>query len=167
MIKFIFTAFAFCLVLSQSAIAQGTSVAFGGLKHDASLPVEVVADALEVDQETGFATFAGNVVVGQGDMRLSAAKVVVEYKSGDGDGGGNIARLLASGGVVLVNGPEAAEADTAEYSIDNANVVMTGNVIVTQGQNAVSANRMVVDLNTGRAQMIGRVKTILQPKASE
>ena len=37
-----------------------------------------------------------------------------------------------------------------------------GGVILTQGQNALSAERMIVDLNTGKATLEGRVKTILQ-----
>lgn len=144
--------------------AQGTQIPFGGFEHNASLPVEVISDALEIDQETGNATFVGNVVVGQGEMRLNASKVVVEYKTGAEQTGGKISRMIASGSVVLVNGPEAAEADEAVYSIDSAEIVMSGNVILTQGNNALSAAQMVVDLNTGRAQMSGRVKTILQPE---
>ncbi|MEH6836868.1 MULTISPECIES: LptA/OstA family protein [Falsihalocynthiibacter] len=147
-----------------STFAQGTQIPFGGYEHNASLPVEVISDALEVDQETGNATFVGNVVIGQGEMRLNASKVVVEYKTGADQTGGKISRMVASGGVVLVNGPEAAEADEAVYSIDNAEITMSGNVILTQGNNALSSTQMVVDLNTGRAQMTGRVKTILQPE---
>jgi lipopolysaccharide export system protein LptA len=147
---------------ANTATAQGTQVPFGGMQHDAALPVEVIADSLEVDQQTGNATFVGNVVIGQGDMRLSAGKVVIEYKNADGQTGGKINRMHASGGVVLVNGPEAAEASEAVYTIDSAQIVMSGNVVLTQGNNAVSAGKMVVDLNTGRAQMSGRVKTLLQ-----
>lgn len=145
-----------------SAAAQGTQIPFGGMEHDSDLPVEVIADALEVDQETGNATFIGNVVIGQGDMRLTAGKVVVVYRTASEGTGGKISRMVASAGVVLVNGPEAAEANEAVYTIDDAEIVMTGNVLLTQGDNALAAGKMVVDLNTGRAQMTGRVKTILQ-----
>lgn len=156
---------AFLLIgIATSTLAQGTQVPFGGYEHDASLPVEVISDALEIDQETGNATFVGNVVIGQGEMRLNASKVVVEYNTSGDQSGGKISRMVASGGVVLVNGPEAAEAKEAVYSIDSAEIVMTGDVILTQGNNALSAAQMVVDLNTGRAQMSGRVKTILQPE---
>lgn len=152
----------FVLGFLTSAAAQGTQVPFGGFEHDSTLPVEVIADALEVDQETGNATFVGNVVIGQGDMRLTAGKVVVIYNTATEDTGGKISRMIASAGVVLVNGPEAAEANEAVYTIDDAEIIMTGNVILTQGNNALAAGKMVVDLNTGRAQMTGRVKTILQ-----
>lgn len=144
------------------ATAQDTQIPFGGFEHDASLPVEVIADALEVDQKTGNATFVGNVVIGQGDMRLTAGKVVIVYKTGTESTGGKISQMVASQGVVLVNGPEAAEANEAIYTIDDAQIVMTGDVVLTQGNNALAAGKMVVDLNTGKAQMTGRVKTILQ-----
>ena len=74
-----------------------------------------------------------------------------------------IDRLEASGGVTLVSGEEAAEADQADYDIDAGTVEMTGNVLLTQGQNALTSERMVVDLDTGTAQMAGRVRTVLQP----
>jgi lipopolysaccharide export system protein LptA len=138
-----------------------TAVPFGGLEHDASLPVEITADSLEVDQADGAATFVGNVVIGQGSMRLSAGKVRVEYAAGD-DATGQIEKLTASGGVTLVNVAEAAEAAQAVYTIDSGSITMSGSVILTQGRNALSADRMVVNLNSGQARLDGRVKTILQ-----
>jgi len=145
------------LFLAIAATAQGTQLAFGGLQADPSLPVEVTADALDVDQADGTAIFSGNVVVGQGEMRLSAARVQVIYDTGKS----SIARLTATGDVVLVNGPDAAEAEKADYTIDSGVVVMTGDVLLTQGPNAVSSENMVVDLTTGTARMTGRVKTVL------
>lgn len=158
-LRVIFIALALFAVPAMT-MAQGAQVAFGGLKHDSSLPVEVTSDQLEINQADGSATFIGNVIIGQGTMRLSAGRVVVEYAKGGG--AQRISKLHATGGVVLVNGDEAAEAKQAIYSIDNSNIVMTGNVILTQGQSALSANRMVVDLKTGQAKLEGRVKTILQ-----
>ncbi len=149
-------------IFGSAAWAQGTQVPFGGLQHDTTLPVEITADQLSINQQDGTALFVGNVVVGQGAMRLSAGKVKVEYAAGGGDATGRISRLLASGGVTLVNGGEAAEAQEAIYSIDDGTIVMTGDVILTQGANALSSQRMVVDLNSGVAMLEGRVKTIIQ-----
>jgi lipopolysaccharide export system protein LptA len=147
------------MALPAMSIAQGTAVPFGGLKHDSSQAVEVSADKLQVNQSDGSAVFSGNVIIGQGTMRLSANKVVVEYSKGANR---KISKLHATGSVILVNGAEAAEANEAIYTIDSGNIVMTGNVILTQGQTALSSQRMVVDLNTGKATLEGRVKTILQ-----
>lgn len=116
------------------ALAQGgAAIAFGGLKHDSSLPIEITAEQLAVDQSDGSATFTGNVLIGQGDMRLSAAKVRVEYVTGAGSTG-EISKLHATGGVTLVNGAEAAEAAEAVYTVTSGVVVMTGSVILTQGK---------------------------------
>lgn len=158
----IFRTLIICLPLLISgaiASAQGANVAFGSIKADPSLPVEVTADNLDVNQANGSAEFIGNVLVGQGEMRLSANRVLVVYNQ---DAGG-IDRLEATGDVVLVSGPDAAEAQRADYTIDTGVVVMTGDVLLTQGPNALTSERMVVNLTDGTAQMTGRVKTIINP----
>lgn len=147
---------------STALYAQGASVAFGGLQQDTSLPVEITADELTVDQNTGSAVFIGNVVAGQGEMRLSAARVQVQYAVVNGQQTGTIDTLTATGGVTLVNGGEAAEANSAVYSVAGAEIVMTGDVILTQGVNALSGEKLTVDLTTGKGRMSGRVKTIFQ-----
>jgi len=150
-----------------AAAAQGAEVPFG-FRHDSSLPVEVSADSLRVSQADGSATFSGNVVVGQGEMRLSAAEVRVEYAAdpaapGQARGPTRIRRLHASGGVTLVSGNEAAEAREAVYAVDEARVVMTGEVVLTQGPNVLAGDRLTVNLADGTALVEGRVRTVLQP----
>jgi len=139
----------FTALLSTAAAAQGASVAFGTIAQDTSLPVEVSSDELAVDQQTGVAVFTGNVVIGQGDMRLSAGRVEVVY-SENADG---IASMQATGGVTLVSGNDAAEAQRADYSIDDGTIVMRGNVLLAQGASALSADT---------ARMQGNVRTRLQ-----
>ncbi|MFV0513548.1 MAG: lipopolysaccharide transport periplasmic protein LptA [Jhaorihella sp.] len=154
-------AFLLCIPLSLGAAvagAQGANVTFGSLKADPTLPVEVTADTLDVSQADGTAVFTGHVVIAQGEMRLSANRVLVVYNE-EADG---IDRMEATGDVVLVNGPDAAEADRADYSIASGEIVMTGNVLLTQGSNALTSERMTVNLTSGTANMTGRVKTILQ-----
>lgn len=155
-------AFFFAAVLltgTSLASAQGTNVAFGAIKADPNLPLEVIADNLDVNQANRSAIFTGQVVIGQGDMRLSADKVLVIY-SNETSG---IERMEAEGNVVLVNGPDAAESQRADYNVNTGIVVMTGDVLLTQGTSVLSSDRMTVDLADGTARLVGRVKTILQP----
>lgn len=147
------------LTVSAGGLAAQTNVAFGGLKADTSLPVEVKADSLEVDQVTGRAVFKGNVLVVQGEMRLTAAEIRVEY-SADGKG---IDKLYATGDVLIVNASDAAEAQQAVYTIATGEVVMTGGVLLTQGQTAIAAQRMVIDLKTGTGRLEGQVSTTFTP----
>lgn len=139
-------------------LAQGAQIAFGDVTQDTSQPVEVTADNLAVDQNDGTAVFTGNVLIGQGKMRLSAARVQVHYDQA----GNRIERMVASGGVTLVSGDDAAEAQNADYSIDTGMIKMQGDVLLVQKKSAITADRMTVDTKSGTAQMEGRVKTVLQ-----
>lgn len=150
------------LCLATGAGAEGTSVAFGGLKADTTLPVEMNADSLAVNQTDGTAVFSGNVVVTQGAMKLSAAEIRVEY-SADKKA---IDKLYATGRVLLVNASDAAEADQAVYTIASGEVVMTGNVLLTQGQAAMSSQKLIIDLKSGTGRMDGRVTTTFTPGAN-
>lgn len=152
-----FTAFVVAMLLAAPAFAQ-TNINLGGIRADRSAPVEVAADSLTVDQDTGTAVFSGNVVIGQGDLRLSAGSVRVIYDEATGD----ITKLNASGGVTFMTATEAAEAQTAVYDLTSGTIVLTGDVLLTQGASALSANQMTVNVNTGTAQMSGRVRTVFQ-----
>ena len=157
---FILVALVFALDLAGShATAQQANIAFAGMKQDTSLPVEVDADNLSINNADGSAVFAGNVIVVQGEMRLTAGEVRVEYASA----GGGIKTLHASGGVTLINTADAAEARDAVYTIESGNVVMTGDVLLTQGANAISGQKLVINLKDGTGVMEGRVKTVFAP----
>ncbi len=154
---FVFSLCLAALLLAPIAGAQGTDISFGVLKTDTSQPVEVTADVLEVNQEDGSALFKGNVLILQGDMRLSADSVLVINKS-EGSG---IERLEARGNVLLVSGQDAAEAGQADYTIDSGTVELRGDVLLTQGESTLGAENMVVNLTTGNATLSGRVRTTL------
>jgi len=149
--------------VSGPVVAQGTQVAFGNVQQDSNLPVEVTADQLSVDQANGTAIFTGNVLIGQGEMRLSAPWVRVIYLE-DQSG---IEQLEAKDGVTLVSGEDAAESQHARYNVQTGMITMDGNVLLVQGTSALTADRMLVDTQAGTARMDGRVKTVLQPESGE
>lgn len=133
-------------------------MAFGSVNADPSLPVEVTSETLNVNQEDGSAEFIGNVIVIQGEMRLTADRVLVIYN----EERSAIERMEATENVVLVSPPDAAEGDWAEYTIDSGVIEMKGNVLLTQGPSIISGDEMIANLTSGTATMSGRVKTILQ-----
>lgn len=154
------------------AAAQGATVPFGGAKHDASQPVEITSDKLDLDQAAGTAVFTGTVRVAQGALRLAADRVEVFYDeaakaggsgSGSGSGSGQVQRMVATGNVTLSNGTEAAEAKQATYEVGAGTIAMQGDVLLTQGKNALSSQTLDIDLNAGTAALQGRVQTIFVP----
>ncbi len=155
------------LVSAGTALGQGTTVPFSGLSHDASLPVEIAADNLELNQGTGTAVFSGGVQVAQGALRLSAEKIEVYYAEDANQSSGSVESMKATGEVRLSNGAEAAEAETAEYFVADGVVEMEGNVLLTQGNNALSSERLRINLVDGTATLDGRVQTIFDPATSQ
>lgn len=145
-----------------SASAQGTNIPFSALSEDRGKPVEITSDSLTLDQQAGTAQFTGDVVIGQGDLRINADTVDVTYSVENGQSTNEVERLIATGNVILVLGDEAAESQAAEYRVADGIIRLTGNVTLTQGQSAMMGQQLDIDLDKGAGVMSGRVKTILR-----
>lgn len=181
MSKFRLSSVVLALVLS-SAGAQGEEKGpFGGFKHDNSEPIEITSDTLEVRQSEQLAIFSGDVIAGQGTLRLTSDKLDVFYSEQEDDGAtaetesaadadtGAIERLIATGNVFLSNGTETAQGKTGTYDVTTGIVTMEGSVVLTQGGNAISGNNLEIDLNTGVGKVLGgstgRVKSVFTPSS--
>jgi len=138
------------------AVSAQAALSLDGFQSDPEASVEILADRLTVSQTNGAARFEGNVVIAQGDMRLSADLVDVTYLEA-----GGIARLSASGSVLLVSPTESAQADSANYDLTGRELRMRGAVLLNQGPVSLSADLLTIDLDTGGAVMEGRVRTVL------
>ena len=157
--RFLAPSLAVFLAFSGAASARDSNVSFGGLKADTTLPVEVTAENLSVNQADGTAIFSGDVLVKQGEMRLQAGEIQVEYDVT----GKAIDKLFASGGVLIVSASDAAQAAEAVYTIDTGEVVMSGGVLMTQGGTAIKGDRLHINLKSGTGRMEGGVTTTFQP----
>ncbi len=141
---------------------RGTSLSLGAFKVSADMPIEVVSDELQMDQNVNTAVFTGNVEVIHGDMTLNSATVLVEYGKVEGSNKSNeIIRITASGGVIMTSPDTTAESREAVYTMATREVVMSGDVVVTQGPNKVAGEQMVIYLDDGTAVMQGRVHTTI------
>ncbi|RMA42836.1 LptA/OstA family protein [Rhodophyticola porphyridii] len=151
------------LALQFSALAAfaQVNIGFGDVAHDATQSIEVTADALTLNQETGNAVFTGNVIIVQGDLRIAAGEVTVFYNTEDG-GAQDVSRVEATGGVLVTRGVDAAEGQSAAYEVASSLMTLSGGVLVTQGATAISGDRMVVNMATGDGTVEGRVRTVLQ-----
>lgn len=164
----ILPALAGCLL--ATAVPAETKGPFGGFKHDRTCPIEITSDSLEVRQADSIAIFSGQVIAGQCTLRLTADKVEVLFdqeNSGNSETGA-IRNMLATGNVFISNGSETAQGGRAEYNVDAGRIDMTGNVILTQGENAISGQKLTIDLNSGQGRIEGgRVKSIFSPASQQ
>lgn len=152
---------------AQAQAPQGSgTLNFDEIRHDDSQPIEINSDTLEVDQASGIARFSGDVLVTQGQLRLNAGVVEAHYAGGEGGASGRLTTLAASQKVLINAGSASAQSDEARYDVDGRQIVMTGNVVLTQAGNTVAGQRLTIDTESGTGRMEGRVRTVLRPGSS-
>jgi lipopolysaccharide export system protein LptA len=147
-----------CLGLTSTVVGEESK---GTLKFDSTQPLEITSSDLVLEQSIGHATFTGDVIAKQGDLILTATKVLVEYLMENGEMTGEMKRLLASGGVTIINPLQAAEATEVVYDVAKDTIIMVGNVLVTERASATSGNKLTINLTTGSRRMEGNVRTII------
>jgi lipopolysaccharide export system protein LptA len=64
---------------------------------------------------------------------------------------------------VVTNLGDAAEAQEAVYTIDSGVIVLSGDVLLTQGPSAMSGQKLTINLKDGTGVMEGRVTTTFVP----
>ncbi len=151
--------------LAQAQASQGLGA------HDTSQPIEITADRLTVQQADGQAVFEGNVVAEQGDMALSAARLIVFYQLGDKDAAPQqaIQRIEVEGQVKITSPTETATGDSGFYDVVGGKIVLTGNVVLTREANVIKGDRLQIDVARQVATMStadpgkGRVRALFQP----
>lgn len=152
------------LALAGSVWAQGANP-FSGSSKDADKPIGISADSILADVKNQTATYAGNVVVSQGELRLRSDSLSIQANKGE------VRRIQAKGNVVLASAQGQATGGAADYDVTGRSVVMTGKVVLSQGQNVMRGSRLVVNLATGQAQLTstpgvtgsGRVEGLFVP----
>jgi len=161
--------------------SKGPPNALQGFSQNRDQPVHIEAATLEVRDKDKVATFSGDVKVKQGDTGLRCKSLVVFYEGNDADGktlqaaspgpGGQqkIKRLEARGGVVVTQKEQTATGETGVFDMKTNTVTLNGKVVMTQGQNVLRGDRLVVDLTSGVSRVEsgkngqGRVEGLFLP----
>jgi len=199
-ISLLFLACAMALPAAAFAQDGGTPNALQGFSRNKNEPVKIEANRLEVRDKDKLAIFTGNVFVQQGDTTMRSPELRVFYEADtakDAKGGkkttdatpvsatksnGKVAateknvsqkikKIEALGGVIVTSKEQKATGDRADFMMRENVVILTGNVVVSQGQNVMRGTRLVVELNTSQAHMEagtangkpGRVQGLFMP----
>jgi len=115
-------------------------------------PVNYAADRIELQDKQKRVILSGNVQIDQGDLRLTAARTTVAYTS---DGGLNIQRIDATGGVVVTRGNERASGAAGVYDFNRRVIVLSGGVALRRGTDTLNGGRLTMDLKSGLSAVDG------------
>lgn len=123
-------------------------------------PIDITANEAEVVQSKCLAVWRGQAEARQGDARLRADTIDVYavIKSVGADGKpvcGGTDRIEATGRVFYVTDKQSARGDRAVYSQTADTVVMTGNVVIIQGDDVAQGERLTIK--------VGDKSAVLEP----
>ena len=127
-----------------------------GKGYDTSLPIEITADSLEIQQEEQIAVFTGNVDAVQGELNLRADRLVVYYRTNAKES--NAISLIEAFGNVFMSSPtEIAQGAKGLYNLDTDKIELIGDVVLTRGESVIRGDRLEMDLATGKSRVSGNV----------
>lgn len=162
----------------QKQSEQSVPNALQGFSQNKDQPVKIEAASLEVRDKEKMATFSGNVVVTQGDTTMKCKSLIVHYDTDSKSSGGmktaqpgpggnsSIKKLEALGGVFVTQKDQTATGDKGLFDMKANTITLSGNVLITQNQNVLKGERLVVDMGTGAARVEGgRVTGVFVPSS--
>ena len=186
---------ALCIVAASSAYAaasksdQGSPLLPGG---NSKAPVSIEADKLVYYDKEQKAVYSGNVVIIQGDTKLTCSTMTIYMeKSGaapanaqpakpaessglPGSAGesGRVRHLDCSGPVTVLSKTQTATADNGAYDKPQNKVWLIGHVTLSDGGNVTKGDKLTYDLTSGQATVdtggaSGRVKGQFLPGGAE
>ncbi|WP_203290787.1 LptA/OstA family protein [Maricaulis parjimensis] len=139
---------------------------------NSSLPLDIEADHVDVLDAERRIIWQGNVNAIQGTSSIRAQRIDVFYTgngTGSGTGGwGDIDRIVAAGDVYYITPTQRARGQEGVYTLATETIVLTGDVVINQGENVITATRFVTNLQTGNSSWEsgegGRVRAVLQTR---
>jgi lipopolysaccharide export system protein LptA len=150
---------------TAGAGAQGPPTGFEGFSRNKGQPVKIQAASLEVRDKEKIATFSGDVHVTQGDTLIRCQTLVVYYDTDDVTGARpaqagaagqqQIRKMEALGGVVVNQKDQNASGERADFDMKSNTLVLSGNVVVTKGQDVLRGPKLVVNMTDGVSRMEG------------
>ena len=160
-IKILLSILLFNSTVLSFSIAEEVEKPIPSFKFNSSLPLEIKSDELNIEQNTGKATFSGSVMATQGNLILTAVTIVVEYALKNSRMTSEMKKLTANKDVTIVSDTQSAVANKVVYDVISENIIMTGDVILKEGLSATSGDRLTINLKTGSRRMEGNVRTLI------
>jgi lipopolysaccharide export system protein LptA len=157
---------------------------------DSKQPVSIEADKLVYFDKEQKAVYTGNVVVIQGDTKMTCSTLTIFMEKGPeparpaaakadaagdaapGAGTSHVKHLDAAGPVAVVSKTQVATGDRGAYDKAQNKVWLIGNVTLSDSGNVTKGDKLTYDLTTGEATVdIGpaanRVKGLFTPGSGD
>ena len=115
--------------------------------------ITIVSNKLNVETNKRISIFTGDVLAYNETLKVWSDEMTIKLKKEKDE----IKEILAIGNVKIIRLVEGSEiyGDTANYSLEEEVIIITGNVVVIENGNQVSGDELVVDLKNSSSIMAG------------
>jgi lipopolysaccharide export system protein LptA len=127
------------LFVATSAYAQDVSV-------------DVTSNMLEVERNSGTATFTGDVKALYKNVTLTSQSLKIFYDE-KSKSKNKIKVIEAKDDVILIQGTDKVTAEKAEYFVEKNLIVFTKNVVLNRNGNILKGDHLVMNTITKQAKM--------------
>lgn len=125
-------------------------------------PTHIKSESLTLKSKARLFTYTGNVVVTQGELRITSDKLDGTY-----DEQNEIVSLTAEGSVIITKGEGIrSTGKKAHYVKATETMTLTGNPEVLQNNSILSADKIVIFLKEDRSTAEGNVRVKLASEAT-
>jgi lipopolysaccharide export system protein LptA len=168
--------------LGSAALTFAAALALGGsagaqVETHSKSPIDITADQAEVVNARCLAIWRGSAEAIQDKTRLRADTITIySHAKGAGSDGqpacGGADRIEADGHVYYATPDQNAKGDHAVYTQADDQIVVTGGVVLVQGEDVARGDKLVIHLATHEATMDsavtgagkpGRVRAVFYP----
>ena len=137
---------------------------------DEVIPVDIIADEMQWNDNNKIAYAIGNAVATQGEKKISADKLIVHLDKEEDNN--EIILIEAEGNVIFNNKKEEATGKIAKYNFIENNIIIENTVTLKKDDNIMQGELLIMDLNTGVSQIssnnnTNKVKMRFIPKKVE
>jgi lipopolysaccharide export system protein LptA len=166
--RLVLFAAALALAAASPALAQKSPVLPGASSKE---PVSIDAGKLDYFDKEQKLVYSGAVVASQGDSRLKASVLTIFLEPAPTTSSGHqMRRMEAQGPVTITAKDQIGTGDSGVYDKAENKVFLSGHVTLSQGANVTKGERLVYDLNTNQAVVLGggnaqggRVRSVFTP----
>jgi len=110
-----------------------------------TVPIDIQAERMELDQRKGSVLFEGNVQVQRGELKLSCARLTAQYADD-----GTVTDLLATGRVEVTSRRFTARSQNARYTRATGQLELSGEPSVSRGKDTMSGQRVLIWIDEER-----------------
>ena len=148
---FAFIRFSAATAAATAALALATA-SHAQFATESDAPIDIGADS--ADTRNNVTILEGQVDVRQADVRILADRMQI-FSRGEGDLTDGITRIVAEGNFYYITPEQELKGDRGVYTAANDSFEVTGNVILLQDENVVTGERLIYNLTTRDAQVLG------------